>query len=102
MEMFLKMSGENSQRHSSPKAMKNASRTRRAMVETQIESDARNQPVLKVAPTRQQHQQRVDSPKKDKKTEHRQADTEQDCYVEHPHQSLPRTISALLKRLAIR
>ena len=28
MEMLLKMSGENSQRHSSPKAMKNASRTR--------------------------------------------------------------------------
>ena len=69
MEMFLKMSGENSQRHSSPKAMKNASRTRRAMVETQIESDARNQPVLRVAPQDEQHQQRVNATQKDQKTQ---------------------------------
>ena len=50
MEIVLKKNGANSQRHSNPNAMKNASCTRRAIVETQIESDARNHPVLKVAP----------------------------------------------------
>ena len=50
MDTFFKISGENSQRHSSPYEMKNASRTRRAIVDTQIESDASNHAVLNVAP----------------------------------------------------